>query len=103
MRAVGGLWARHSSFFARSVGWPVLVVLFTLVAAKACSPGWTPDVFVRKYRPDVPRDFYGGKLGILQETYYRFNLVAAYRYLKWRRAGKERGGAGWALGLFVRG
>ena len=81
MRTVAGMWARRSSFFARSVGWPVLVVLFTLVAAQACSPGWTPDVFVRKYRPDVPRDFYSGKLGILQETYYRFNLVAAYRYL----------------------
>ena len=56
-------------------------VLLTLLTAQACSPGWTPDVFVRKYRPDVPRDYYSGRLGILQETYYRFNLVAAYRYL----------------------
>jgi hypothetical protein len=58
-----------------------LVVFFSLISARACAPGWTPDVFVRQYRPDVPRNFYSGKLGVLENTYFRVNLIAAYRYL----------------------
>jgi hypothetical protein len=57
------------------------LVLLSLAMVQACSVGWTPDIFVRKYRPDLPKDFYSGNLGILQNTYFRFNLIAAYRYL----------------------
>ena len=55
--------------------------LLGLVTAQACGPEFFPDVCVRKMRPDVPKEFSAGKLGILLPTYPRADLAVAYRYL----------------------
>ncbi len=59
----------------------LLIAFLLLVTAQACSPGFYPDVFVRKMRPDTPSDFAAGKLGVLLPTYPRADLTVAYRYL----------------------
>ena len=59
----------------------LLVVLMTLFTAQACGPDFYPDVFVRKLRPDKPKEFAAGKLGVLLPTYPRADLVVAFRYL----------------------
>src|ERR1017187_1222968 len=43
--------------------------------------GFLSDVFVRKLRPDNPKEFAAGKLGVLLPTYPRADLVVAFRYL----------------------
>jgi hypothetical protein len=57
------------------------IFLLSLITAQACGPDFFPDVFVRKLRPDVPKDFAAGKLGILLASYPRAHLAVAYRYL----------------------
>lgn len=63
------------------VSYAAVLLFVSLSAVHACGPDWTPDVFVRRYRPDLPKEFYTGKLGVLEETYYRYSLIPAYRYL----------------------
>jgi len=57
------------------------LVLLSLFTAQACGPDFYPDVFVRKMRPDKPKEFAAGKLGILLPTYPRMDLTVAFRYL----------------------
>ncbi len=57
------------------------LVLLPLFTAQACGPDFAPDVFVRKLRPDKPKEFAEGKLGILQPTFPREDLTVAFRYL----------------------
>ena len=60
-----------------------LVLLFVMpfVTVQACGPDFFPDVFVRRIRPDNPKEFAAGKLGVLLPSYPRADLVVAYRYL----------------------
>jgi hypothetical protein len=58
-----------------------LLLVSSLFTAQACGPDFSPDVFVRKLRPDNPKQFAQGKLGILLPTYPRTDLVVAFRYL----------------------
>lgn len=58
-----------------------LCLLLPLTAALACGPDFSPDVFVRKNRPDVPAEYVAGKLGLLQPSFARADLIVAYRYL----------------------
>lgn len=57
------------------------LVLMPLFTAQACGPDFYPDVFVMKLRPDHPREFASGKLGVLLPTYPRADLTVAFRYL----------------------
>ncbi|MGB8260650.1 MAG: hypothetical protein WCE75_09880 [Terracidiphilus sp.] len=59
----------------------LLLVLLSLVTAQACGPEFYPDVFVRDLRPDKPKEFAAGQLGVLLPTYPRADLAVAYRYL----------------------
>ena len=59
----------------------LIIGLVSLLTAQACGPDFFPDVFIRKLRPDNPKDFAAGKLGILLPTYPRQDLIVAYRYL----------------------
>ncbi len=59
----------------------LLVCIFALFSAQACGPDFFPDVFVLKLRPDHPKEFAAGKLGVLLPTYPRADLIVAYRYL----------------------
>jgi len=52
-----------------------------LFVAEACGPDFEPDVFVRRMRPDQPKTFATGKLGVLLPTFPRADLVVAFRYL----------------------
>src|ERR1017187_586476 len=62
---------------------PALILIFvmSLFTAQACGPDFYPDVFVRKLRPDNPKEFAADKLGVLLPTYPRADLVVAFRYL----------------------
>lgn len=51
------------------------------VGVMACGPDFEPEVFVMESHPDNPDHYAEGKLGILRNTYYRGDLVVAYRYL----------------------
>lgn len=57
------------------------LVLLPIFTAQACGPDFFPDVFVRKLRPDNPKQFAEGKLGILLPTFPRADLAVAFRYL----------------------
>ena len=57
------------------------LLLLELAVAQACGPDFSPDVFVRAHRPDVPAQFARGKLGLLQPTLARADLLVAYRYM----------------------
>ena len=57
------------------------ILLLGLAAASACGPDFRADVFVRAHRPDLPDDYPKGKLGLLQPTFARADLLLAYRYL----------------------
>lgn len=59
----------------------VLLFVMSLITAQACGPDFYPDVFVRKLRPDNPKSFAAGKLGVLLPTYPRADLAVAFRYL----------------------
>lgn len=65
--------------------WWIAVLLFCVLApffaVEACGPDFFPDVFVRRLRPDQPKQFAQGKLGILRSTFPRDSLIVAYRYL----------------------
>jgi hypothetical protein len=56
-------------------------VLMPFITVQACGPFFFDDVFVRSLRPDHPKLFAQGKLGILLPTYPRADLTVAYRYL----------------------
>jgi hypothetical protein len=56
-------------------------MLMPILSAQACGPDFFPDVFVHKLRPDHPKQFAQGKLGILLPTYPREDLIVAFRYL----------------------
>lgn len=61
---------------------PVIVaVVFPFISVQACGPFFFDDVFVRSLRPDHPKLFAQGKLGVLLPTYPRADLTVAYRYL----------------------
>jgi hypothetical protein len=59
----------------------LLLVTMSLFTAQACGPDFSVDVFVRKLRPDNPKEFAAGKLGVLLPTYPRADLTVAFRYL----------------------
>src|ERR1035441_10349597 len=59
----------------------ILIFVMSLFTAQACGPDFYPDVFVRKMRPDHPKEFAAGKLGVLLPTYPRADLTVAFRYL----------------------
>jgi len=59
----------------------VLLFLMPFVTVQACGPDFFPDVFVRRIRPDNPKEYAAGKLGVLLPSYPRADLVVAYRYL----------------------
>jgi hypothetical protein len=65
-------------WFAASL---LLVVMMTFFTAQACGPDFYPDVFVRKLRPDHPKQYAAGKLGVMLPTYPRADLAVAFRYL----------------------
>src|SRR5574341_89358 len=64
-----------------------LIVIWSLLAmaprrAEACGPFFTDAIFVFEKHPDFPLDrFARGQIGVLQPTYARSYLVAAYRNL----------------------
>lgn len=57
------------------------LLMVPILSAQACGPDFFPDVFIRKLRPDHPKLFAQGKLGILLPTYPREDLIVAFRYL----------------------
>ena len=59
----------------------VTLLVLPLVTVEACGPDFYPDVFVLKLRPDHPKEFAAGKLGVLLPTYPRADLTVAFRYL----------------------
>lgn len=59
----------------------VVAVVFPFISVQACGPFFFDDVFVRSLRPDHPKLFAQGKLGVLLPTYPRADLTVAYRYL----------------------
>jgi len=59
----------------------LLLATMSLFTAQACGPDFFVDVFVRKLRPDNPKEFAAGKLGVLLPTYPRADLAVAFRYL----------------------
>ena len=59
----------------------LLVFLLALLTAQACGPEFFPDVFVLRMRPDHPKEFAAGQLGVLLPTYPRADLAVAFRYL----------------------
>jgi len=58
-----------------------VAIAFPFLSVQACGPFFFDDVFVRPLRPDHPKLFVQGKLGILLPTYPREDLAVAYRYL----------------------
>jgi len=58
-----------------------LAILLPFITVQACGPFFFDDVFVRPLRPDNPKLFAQGRLGILLPTYPRADLTVAYRYL----------------------
>lgn len=58
-----------------------ILILLPFFAVQACGPDFRPDVFVRNLRPDHPKEFAAGKLGVLLPTYPRMDLMVAFRYL----------------------
>lgn len=68
----------------------VLVLLSGVMPALACGPFFTHTVFAFSLHPDFPlKEFAAGRLGILQPTYARSYLYAAYRYLSGKSLDKE--------------
>ena len=71
--------------------WNRTVIAVTLIASffvliprttQACGPFFTDSIFVFSKHPDFPLEkFAGGHLGVLQTSYARSYLVAAYRNL----------------------
>jgi hypothetical protein len=59
----------------------VAAAVMPLFLAQACGPDFEPDVFVRKMRPDQPKEFAAGKLRVLLPTFPRVDLTVAFRYL----------------------
>lgn len=62
----------------------VMASLFVLIPqpTQACGPFFTDSIFVFTKHPDFPLEkFAGGRLGVLQTSYARSYLVAAYRNL----------------------
>ncbi len=59
----------------------LLLALIPFCDVQACGPDFRPDIFVRPLRPDDFASFARGQLEILQPTYFRRDLIVAYRYL----------------------
>jgi hypothetical protein len=59
----------------------LVLVMMAVFTAQACGPDFYPDVFILKLRPDHPKEFAAGKLGVLLPTYPRADLTVAFRYL----------------------
>jgi hypothetical protein len=59
----------------------IVFVGTSLFTAEACGPDFYPDTFVLRLRPDHPKEFSKGKLGVLLPTFPRADLTVAYRYL----------------------
>ena len=59
----------------------LLLALIPFCDVQACGPDFRPDIFVRPQRPDDFARFSHGELGLLQPTYFRRDLIVAYRYL----------------------
>lgn len=58
-----------------------VLLLLPFVAVEACGPDFQPDTFVRTARPDDPKTFAEGQLGILQPGFDSNDLAVAFRYL----------------------
>jgi hypothetical protein len=58
-----------------------LLILLPFFDLQACGPDFRPDVFVRALNPDNAAGFAQGRLELVQPTYFRRNLIVAYRYL----------------------
>ena len=58
-----------------------VLVVVPFVTVQACGPEFHPDVFVRRIRPDNPKEYAEGKLGVVLPTYPRADLIVAYRYI----------------------
>src|SRR6185295_5477100 len=59
-----------------------LLSVFLPRNAEACGPFFTNSIFVYSVHPDFPLErFAGGQIGVLQASYARSYLVAAYRNL----------------------
>ena len=65
----------------RKVVLACVAVAMPYLAGFACGPDWGADVFVRPLRPDDSKSYLNGKLGVLQPTYPRADLIFAYRIL----------------------
>src|SRR5258708_7621973 len=59
----------------------LLLMILPFMTVTACGPDFTPDVFVRRLRPDHPAEFAAGQLGLLLPTFPRTELIVAFRYL----------------------
>src|SRR6266496_4209389 len=66
----------------RTLIFAILLSIVPFVTVTACGPDFSPDVFVRRLRPDRPAEFAAGQLGLLLPTFPRADLIVAYRYLK---------------------
>jgi len=73
--------ARSRSSFTGLAFSTSIIILLSLVTAQACGPFFSPDVFVLRLRPDKPKEFAAGALGVILPTYPREDLVVAFRYL----------------------
>ena len=59
----------------------ILLILAVPLELPGCGPFIPEALFFLKVTPETPKDFAGGKLGVLQPTYERLYQVIAYRYL----------------------
>ncbi len=75
----------------------VLLASFLIVLPKrsaACGPFFTNSIFVYSKHPDFPLErFAAGQIGVVQETYARSYLVAAYRNLTGEKFSAEEAAA----------
>jgi len=63
------------------IGITAVALVLPLFYARACGPDFGADVFIRPLRPDDAARYLSGKLGVLQPSYPRSDLIYAYRYL----------------------
>ena len=66
----------------RVIALSLAVILLNATTALACGPFTLEAIFVNTVHPTYPlTDFAGGRIGVVQPTYARSYLYAAYRYL----------------------
>ena len=87
-RGVLCYWRLKGGLILQSYKWFLICLSITLIATfsahdlMACGPFFDRTVFTYSVHPDFPLDEYAnGNLGIIQPTYARSYLYAAYRYL----------------------